>query len=78
MTQTVRNDLGTKWPGYEMTGYQTFLLYFWTKNTLEDQNLTSGCLSKWPGVEIRHIGNHFVQICYWRLVLVSRAKYEAH
>ena len=23
MTKMVRNDLGTKWPGYEMTDYQT-------------------------------------------------------
>ena len=24
MTKMVRNDLGTKWPGYDMTGYQIF------------------------------------------------------
>ena len=25
MTKMVRNDLGTKWPGYEMTGYRSDL-----------------------------------------------------
>ena len=27
MTKMVRNDLGTKWPGYEMAGYPNFEPY---------------------------------------------------
>ena len=27
MTKMVQNNLGTKWPGYEMTGYRYFYIH---------------------------------------------------